>query len=216
MIQPLTECVVMLHGIMRTSRCMNILKKQFEQRNYAVFNVDYPSTKHTIPELADKVYDDIKKPIASYQKVHFIGFSMGGLLIHALLKRYDIKKLGRVVMLGTPNGGSEVADILKPWMMFRYVYGPAGQQLITDQTELDFIERPVPFELGVIAGSLDMLSGGWWLISQDNDGLVSVESTIIQGMKDHLTLPLGHYFLPINKEAAEQTVHFIENGVFET
>ena len=51
---------------------------------------------------------------------------MGGLVIRALLNRYRPDNLGRVVQIGTPNHGSEVADFLKNDWLYRLFFGPAG------------------------------------------------------------------------------------------
>ena len=76
--------------------------------------------------------------------VHFVGYSMGGLIIRAYLQKYRPQHLGRVVMLGTPNQGSEVADAIRHFWLYRRFYGPAGQELITDQTAFAHLfDRPV-------------------------------------------------------------------------
>ena len=62
--------------------------------------------------------------------IHFVGHSMGGLLTRVYLARYRPARLGRVVMLGTPNGGSELADLLKGLAIYRAFYGPAGLQTV--------------------------------------------------------------------------------------
>ncbi len=205
---------VLLHGIMRSSRCMNKLEKELESQGYETLNIDYPSIKHQIHELAAQVAEQINDAAKPGQEVHLVGFSMGGLLIRALLHDYNIEPLGRVVMIGTPNHGSEVADFMHQFWLFERLYGPAGQQLITDQQEIDWWHDTIDYELGIIAGDLSLLGGGWWLISGDNDGLVSVESTKLEGMADHITLPCWHTVMPSDNEVIAQTSAFLRTGRF--
>lgn len=208
------ECVVLLHGIMRSSRCMRRLEHKLKDAGYTVLNLDYPSVKHDLDTLTDFIADAINDQLVGFEAVHFVGFSMGGLLIRALLHRYDIRNLGRVVMIGTPNHGSEVADFCHRFWLYDVVYGPAGQQLITDQQQLELWHDSVDYELGIIAGDLSLMGGGWWFIVGDNDGLVSVESTKIDGMKDHIVVPCMHTVMPSNKQIMAQTLAFLREGSF--
>ena len=208
------ELVVLLHGILCTSRTMRKMQRQLEAAGYQVLNIDYPSVQHQIHELASMIARQINAANTNGQRVHLVGFSMGGLIIRALLHDYDIAPLGRVVMIGTPNHGSEVADSLHKFWLYETVYGPAGQQLLTDQIEVNWWQEDMDCELGIIAGDMSLLGGGWWLIHGDNDGLVSVESTKLDGMKDHIVVPCMHGLLPMNGDVISQTIAFLESGRF--
>ena len=79
---------------------------------------------------------------------------MGGLLARVYLAQYRPQRLGRVVMLGTPNGGSEIADRLKEFSAYRAFFGPAGQQLGTlRDAATNALLPPVDYPVGVIAGN---------------------------------------------------------------
>ena len=127
------EGVVLFHGIMRTSRSMKRLATHLEIRGYAVLNLDYPSTRHSLEALSDMVRQAVEEFAAGLRRVHFVGFSMGGLLVRSYLARHRPKNLGRTVMIGTPNNGSEVADLLRRNILYGKLFGPAGQELVTDQ-----------------------------------------------------------------------------------
>lgn len=210
------ENVVLLHGIFRTERCMSGLSHFLQLHGYRVLNLGYPSTRHNLSTLTNHIQKDIQRFTDNNTgKVHFVGYSMGGLLIRAYLHAHKPERLGRIVMLGTPNHGSEVADFLRDWRLYKKLYGPAGQQLITDQRAFSSVFGPIDCELGVLAGtrSLDPISS--WIIGSPNDGKVSVSSTRIDGMADHLTIPATHTFFPSNKTAWRQTLHFLRHGMFE-
>lgn len=210
------ERVVVLHGILRSERSMSGLANFIQSHGYDVLNLGYPSTKLDLAALTAHVHNDAHAFVQNAPgKIHFIGYSMGGLLIRAYLHAHKLEALGRVVMLGTPNHGSEVADFIQRWKIYQKFYGPAGQQLITNQSAFASLFGNIDFELGVLAGtrSIDPISS--WIIGKPNDGKVSVASTRIDGMKDHLTIRATHTFFPNNKTAWRQTLHFLKHGAFD-
>ena len=208
------EQVVLLHGIARSSSHMEDLETFLERKGYTVFNLDYPSTKHDLNRLTAMVASEIREKIDPSRPVHFVGYSMGGIVIRALLNKYRPDNLGRVVQLASPNKGSEVADALKETWLYEQIYGPAGQQLVTEDAGIDELLGSVDYQLGVVAGnfSIDPVSSS--IIPGDDDGKVSVESTKVKGMHDHIVVYASHTFFPQSDEVQEQTLHFIRTGFF--
>ena len=210
-----SDTVVLLHGIARSKGSMENMAENLSRKGYEVINIDYASRKKTIDTLAADIHKEIKSRRVNAGKIHFVGHSMGGLIIRAYIHKYKPKDLGRVVMLGTPNGGSQVADLLKDNFLYINYYGPAGQQLVTDQNGFKEIFGNVDYELGVIAGdrSIDPVSS-LLIITGDDDGKVSIENTKIKGMKDHITIHATHTFMPSNTEVIRQTEYFLQHGSF--
>jgi pimeloyl-ACP methyl ester carboxylesterase len=209
------EQVILLHGIARSSNHMDDLEQYLEAKGYQVFNLDYPSTEHELEKLTAIVAEDIRNTISASKPVHFVGYSMGGIVTRAILNKYRPDNLGRVVQLASPNKGSEVADFLQNNWLYEKVYGPAGKQLVTQDAGIDDLLGIVNYEMGVIAGnfSIDPISSS--LIEGDDDGKVSVESTRVKGMKDHIILNASHTFFPQNEEVHKQTLHFLRTGFFD-
>ncbi len=205
------EKVIVLHGLRRTSRHMRKLALHLEECGYAVLNIDYPSTKLKLEELVEVIWFKIRPLVSEGQKIHFVGHSMGGLLIRMILHKYRLEALGRVVQIGTPNRGSEVVTLLKNKWLFKKVFGPAGQQL---SEEISKVLGKVDYELGGIAGNFNRFSLFRKVFKTENDGSVSVESTKIDGMKDHIVIKTAHTLLPYNKEVQRQTAHFLKHGKF--
>ncbi|MCV9963967.1 alpha/beta fold hydrolase [Pararhizobium sp. BT-229] len=212
----MTDAVVVLHGIFQPAFTMLPFCRHLSREGYSVLNIDYPSTTYPIEKLADIVSERIEGHAASVDgKLHLVGYSMGGLVIRAFLRDRVPVNLGKVVMIGTPNHGSEVADFLKSFPPFRYLYGPAGQQLVTDQKAFASIFANDGFDLGIIAGDaarnpiLDRIMG------QPSDGKVSVESTKLACAADHFVVHSNHTLLPHNRTVWDQTTAFLRNGVFD-
>jgi pimeloyl-ACP methyl ester carboxylesterase len=211
------EAVILLHGLARTHRSMTPMAAALATAGYVVANIDYPSRTATIEALAEQTISDaLDHPaVASASKIHFVTHSMGGILVRCYLKHHSIDRLGRVVMLGPPNGGSEVVDRLSAYKVFSWINGPAGAQLGTGADSVPNRLGPVDFELGVIAGDRSINWINTLMIAGRDDGKVSVERTKVAGMARHLVVHSAHPFLMRNRRAIEQTIFFLKNGRFE-
>ncbi len=210
----MTDTVVLLHGVARSKISMKAMEQGLAQEGYAVLNITYPSLKKPIEGLIDDVHAEVMRG-ETKGALHFVGHSLGGLIVRAYLHKFRPDNLGRVVMLGTPNQGSEIADLLSGFLPYQLFYGPVGQQLVTDQSGFKNMFGRVDYELGIIAGDryLDPVAA-WFMLPGENDGRVSVASTKLDGMKDHITLHVTHTFMPSKKEVIQQTAHFLAHGNF--
>ena len=139
---------------------------------------------------------------------------MGGLLIRAYLGVHRPVNLGRVVMIGTPNNGSEVADLLKGFRLYASLFGMAGQQLVTEQTAFRHLLADDGYDLGVIAGSSRLNPLSSLIFSGPNDGKVSVESTYLPSCRDHIVIGHNHTLLPLVGSTHREVVNFLRNGSF--
>jgi len=137
------------------------------------------------------------------------------LLARVYIARYRPERLGRVVMLGTPNSGSEIADRLGHFRPYRAFFGPAGQQLGTQRNEaVNALFPPINYPVGIIAGnrSIDPVAGT--MLPKPHDGRVSVENTKLDGMADHVVVAASHPWLVRNSVAIGQTIAFLRDGRF--
>jgi pimeloyl-ACP methyl ester carboxylesterase len=208
--------VVLLHGISRTPRSFKRMQRTIEGEGYAALNLGYASRRKTLEALAEDIHPAIELFASGLTgSIHFVGHSMGGLLARVYIARYRPQRLGRVVMLGTPNSGSEIADRLKNFGAFRAFFGPAGQQLGTRRSAVDdAMLPPVNYPVGIIAGnrSIDPVAGT--MLPKPHDGRVSVANTKLDGMADHVVVASSHPWLVRNSVAIEQTIAFLQDGRF--
>jgi pimeloyl-ACP methyl ester carboxylesterase len=208
--------VIILHGLRQSGGSMEKMEANLLTHGYSVVNVDYPSTYHTIEYLASVTLNDILEPLRdqSQSSIHFVTHSMGGIIVRYYLKHHKLKNLGRVVMISPPNQGSELVDLLKDQTVLERIYGPAAAQLSLKEGSLVQSLGPVEFELGVIAGNKSFNPLYSALLPGADDGVVTVESMKIQGMKDFIILPQTHAFIMKNENTIAQVIHFLEHGVF--
>ncbi len=212
-----SECVVLIHGLARSSQSMKVLEARLETEGYEVSNIDYPSRDHTVDKLATVVVGQgIQECGAkSDSKINFVTHSLGGILVRVYLNANEPDDIGRVVMLGPPNQGSEVVDNLKDTPGFELLNGPAGMQLGTGLTDVPRSLGPVDYEVGIIAGTKTMNLILSTYLPNPNDGKVSVESTKVDGMADFIALPTTHTFMMRNDAVIDQAVYFLKNGKFD-
>ncbi|WP_245502237.1 esterase/lipase family protein [Bradyrhizobium betae] len=214
-----TRCdgVVLLHGIGVGSWTLKKLERTLQRRGFATLNLDYASRKKPLEALAEEIHT----PIAAFAEqrdgaIHFVAHSMGGLLARVYISRHRPARLGRVVMLGTPNGGSEVADLLKDFSIYHAAFGPAGLQLTTAQAPV-LAALPSPdYAVGIIAGCRTIAPiASAFVLPRPNDGRVSVASAKLADMDDHIVIKASHTGLPRNTTAIEQTIAFLRDGCFQ-
>ena len=207
------HAVIYLHGIGRTSRSMRPILNAMPKDGYVHVPFEYPSTRVPIQQAAGYLHSLIES-LTAVSRISFVVHSMGGLVVRRYLQDHRDPRIHRMVMLGTPNSGAELADMLKRNMIFQTVYGPAGQELVTDPNGT-IGSLPTPdFEFGIIAGGKGDERGFNPLLPGDDDGTVTIASTRLAGATDFLRIPKIHSILMSDETATAAIQCFLEHGRF--
>ena len=204
----MSEHVILLHGLWMRSFTLTMLRRRLERAGYTVHLFDYASVMHD-PDLS--MAQLLKRAHALRgETVHFVGHSLGGLIALRALKQTHELPAGRIVCLGSPLCGSEVARSLASL--------PGGSLLIGKSAEIlrAGLERwNGPHAVGAIAGRLPLgLGFVVGSLASPNDGTVSVAETRLPGLTDHCVVPATHLGLVFSDEAANQTVAFLRSERF--
>jgi len=216
------SAVVVLHGLFRTRHSMEKLCRYLRKEGgFLVLNVGYPTTRAPVADHARRLALVLSR-LDEVDEVSFVCHSMGNIVVRHYLadRRGEAQpaqrgpRIARMVMLGPPNHGAELAKKLVPIDFSRQVLGKAARELGSEWNELEPHLATPDFEFGIIAGGTDHAKGRNPLISGDDDLIVSVESTRLAGARDYRVLPLWHTKIMDDKQVQEYTLRFLREGYF--
>jgi pimeloyl-ACP methyl ester carboxylesterase len=169
----------------------------------------YPSMRNSLSQNALLLSHFVVGMTAP--RIHFIGHSLGGLLVLQMLAEYPEQRTGRVILVGSPYNGSNVATRLSRRGPGRYILGRSMLQWLEQKAP----ERNAQYEVGVIAGRKSIGCGR--LISrlpQPNDGVVTVDETRISNISDQVVLNVSHSGMLLSAGLALQACSFLRSGHF--
>jgi len=208
------QLMICIHGLGETPLIMMPVEWMFRAAGYEVWNLSYPSTLYPIADLA-RTYIAPELDRAAGRRMHVVTHSLGGVLLHDCLQRHRPPLLGRVVMTSPGLRGSEALEVYRHHPLYRLVYGPAAWEGgIEDDAFARRLPPTVDYDLGVIAGSvsLDPLANSF--IPWPHDGKISAGRTRLDGLADHVVLPLPHDLMSVHPLALAQIWSFIRYGTF--
>jgi pimeloyl-ACP methyl ester carboxylesterase len=210
--------LILLHGLGRTRWSLWPVAREATRRGYRVHNLGYPSRRAPIEQLAEDVGRRVTVVATDAGPVDVVTHSMGGIIVRAAVAAGALRPelVRRVVMLAPPNHGSELADRLREFTIFRLATGPAGQQIGTGEHSVPLRLPAPPFEVGIIAGRRnDNPVFSRILDGMESDGKVTVQSARLDGMRDLVVVDRSHTFLMWAADVLTQTFTFLETGQFQ-
>jgi pimeloyl-ACP methyl ester carboxylesterase len=210
------DCVVLLHGLGRSSLSMKGIEWYLKRRGYQVVNARYPTGRLSVRQISTIYLAPLlaTEALPSAPKIHFVTHSQGGILLRQYLSDHDLPNLGRVVMLAPPNHGSQIIDQLQASRLTRALLGPGYRELGTSADSLPNRLGPVSFDCGVIAGDCSLNPFLSRMLPGPNDGKVTVASAKVEGMNDFLVLHSSHTWLMWRKITFQQIGFFLKSGNF--
>ena len=211
------ECVILLHGLGRLRQSMRRLEQHLRSLSYATINLAYPSTTKSIETIAETHLARTVQGCEAHsaKRIHFVGHSLGGLIVRQYLQRHSVPAGSRLVMLSPPNQGSELVDLLLQVPLYQWVTGPAGQQIGRGPESVVNRLNSVGIEIGVIAGNRgrNLLFSAF--LDGPDDGMVSVKSTMLPEMRDFIVVPNTHMFIMRDPQVMSQVAYFLKHGRFD-
>jgi pimeloyl-ACP methyl ester carboxylesterase len=215
---PVPDLVILVHGLWMSGLELVSLKNRLNGDHW------FQAVPFSYPSVSGSMLDHVKElrgfaQSQQAERMHFVGHSLGGLVVLNLLEATADLPPGRAVLLGSPLQGSRAAQGLARWPLGKAMLGitmrdeflPAGDKAA--RTTREWNDRR---EVGVIAGSSGFGLGRFVAkLDGENDGTVMVEETRLPGARDHLVLPVTHTGMLFSSEVARQTAAFLRNGRFE-
>jgi pimeloyl-ACP methyl ester carboxylesterase len=207
---PAREPVVVAHGLWMQGPDTYLLRRWLNARGFRARSFRYSSVREDLDENAAR----LARFAAGIRgdTVHFVGHSLGGVLILWMLEHVGFERTGRVVCLGAPLRGCQMAVAFGRWPAGRRMLGKSIAGLLARGGLARWSGEP---EVGLLAGSRPLgLSRLVRTLPGTSDGVVTVRETRLEGAADHIVLPVSHMGMLISRETVEQTAHFLEHGRF--
>lgn len=208
------EAVVLVHGLGRTERSMAVLAQRLRWAGYDVTAFGYDSRLAPVARQAEALAETVARCCREAGRVHFVGHSLGGIVIRTFLAASPPESLGRVVLLVPPSRGSELADWLRDVPVVSEALGPAGRALGTGEADVPAALPPPAYEMGIVAGDRSVNPIGSAFIEGPDDGIVALDRTRVEGVP-MIVLPRSHAFIMNSRHAARAVVQFLRTGAFE-
>ena len=89
--------------------------------------------------------------------------------------------------------------------------GPAGQELTTNLT---YKPPQSNIQIGIIAGTFNLMPFSKHFFHDESDGKVSVSSAQSDNMTDFIVLPVNHTYMMNNQLVQQQILAFLRSGKF--
>ena len=145
-------------------------------------------------------------------EVHFLGHSLGGLIIYRFLERFGEQPPGRAVFLGTPCVASRTAVQAARFTPVAHLMGPSVADELLQPPQRHWSHARA---LGIVAGTQPLGVGQLFAqFGEDNDGTVAVSETRMPGATSHITLPVSHLGMLLSARVALETGTFLTHGRF--
>lgn len=212
--KPSGHLVMLIHGLGRTCNSFNAMKKYLKEMEYNTVAISYPSTRLNVKHHAENL-EFILDNLEGIDRISFVTHSLGGIIVRALLANDGKWKqniiVEKLVQIAPPNNGSILATRLEKISFFRSLFGPALKDLCTEDTAA--IPSP-SCDFGIIAGGMNNEKGFNPFIKGDNDLILKVEETRIQGFSDFFVVSMIHTFLPCFSTVIYATERFLSSGRF--
>ena len=209
-------CVVLLHGLGRSSGSMAGMARHLRRAGYRVLNLGYPSRRYCIDDLVRRYLQPAVERCGGEggEPLHFVTHSLGGILLRYYLESHRLPDGSRAVLLAPPYQGSVVAERLRSLSVSRWLLGPAARELGIGPGSVPRTLGPARLDMGVIAGtrSLEPWFGGW--LGEAGDGKVRAAEPRLDGMQDWCAVSATHTFIMNHPAARQATLRFLRRGSF--
>jgi pimeloyl-ACP methyl ester carboxylesterase len=204
------ETVVLLSGLWLPAWCLGLLKRRLRACGFEVRIFRYRSVRASLADNARALQGFLQTLPAD--TVHFVGYSLGGIVIRALFELYPRQRPGRIVTLATPHLGNRVSTRLTRYHWGRRLLGCGVCDLVAGAPQSWTLPAR---DIGSLAGNVAFGLGMCFVrLPRPHDGTVTVAETQLSGITDHAVLPAAHFSMLLSAAVARETCLFLRTGRF--
>lgn len=218
-IPPLTgDAVIVLHGLGENRSSMQPLVKHLRSRlDATVLTFGYASPRAGIDDHGATL-GRVVAALPQVGRISFVGHSLGNLVVRRwmhLAPAADLDRVYRMVMLGAPNQGSDLARMTANISLLAALSHGAAKDLVLNWPVISRSLAVPACEFGIVAGGKGDDQGYSTLLEGDDDAVVRVAETRLDGARDFLVVPVRHAAMMENSCVQKATVSFLETGRFD-
>jgi hypothetical protein len=211
------EVVIVLHGLGEGRSAMKPLVAFLEENMTAsILTFGYASPRASLASHAHSL-GRVLAGLPPTTAISFVGHSMGNLVVRRWLRDAQpdvINRIDRMVMLGPPNQGSDLARLAASNHLLRNLASGAARELVLHWDNISRELQTPPFRYGIIAGGKGDNKGYSSLLEGDDDAIVRVSETQLQGSDGFLVIPVRHSRMMENTDVQKETLRFLLQGRF--
>lgn len=209
------EAVILMHGLAHIKWGLRHIEHALKQQGYKVVNLDYPSRKYTIPQITKNFLLPVFNKLSEeYDIIHLIGHSMGSIIIRYFKEHYDNNKIGNLVQITPPNNGSELASFAYSYPLLKFYFGPALNDLVVNGSIYNLLTKEPNYKLGIIAAKKSRWPFTIFNNTEDNDGIISLNSMKLKNTKDIIILNEDHLSVLNSKATINAIIKYLKEGKF--
>jgi pimeloyl-ACP methyl ester carboxylesterase len=209
---PSSEHVIIVHGLWMTGLELGVLQHRLRvDHGFEPSIFSYPSITGAMADHVASLHAYVQAHRS--ERLHFVGHSLGGIVILKMFEMYDDIPPGRIVCLASPMQGSCAVDGFARWPFARAALGAAICEEVLSSRPRQWNGRR---DVGIIAGSLSIGLGRLFAeFHEPSDGTLLVSETKLDGAKDHIVMPVSHTGIVFSAEATAQVAKFLKDGSFD-
>ncbi len=203
------EGIILIHGLASPDWLLEPMSRYFNKEGFDSRIIHYPSRRNDIATNVDFIWNQIKPLIESNQKWHIVGHSLGAIIIQHILSKYKPRNIGQIILLAPPNHGSKVYSFLQSHL-------PISLYLARiNHLPLQFQEEPIApnicknYDCHLIAGQVSWTLFGLFL-GEPSDGILTVSSTKINGLKSIQIINQEHLFMLFSNETYQSILKILQ------
>lgn len=202
----MTREVVLAPGLWMPGAVMAVMAARLARAGYSPHVFTYRGRSPFEANVAR--FARYARELLGGRPAHFIGHSLGGVLVLDMLNAHPEIALASALLLGAPVRGCLAGRRLGAASIGRWMMGACGE--LWSEREACW-RREAP--LGVIAGTRPLgLGRVLGRLPDGNDGVVRVDETTVEGMTARALVPQGHSMLVVSGSVGALIERFLASG----
>ena len=209
------ELVILLHGLGLSSFTMLYIERGLIAAGYVTLKIDYPSRKYNVPRLLEITSGLVQRntTISDYEKVHYVGHSLGGILARLLALKYTYSNLGCCIALGSPNRGSVLAERMRKYRLIHTFFGPTLSDISSGSMFINTLTASPKYYF-VLRGTRSSFTPFGNYLEKPNDGTVVVNEMVPEGVSSECVYDfyVSHSSMLFNVDVRCKVINILGNN----